>query len=261
MNVTPADVMSIFQMKYGAPDSLGPNPRRRFRYGYFSPDDYYEALVDKLVTPGCRWLDVGGGRDVFPNNLELSRRLAERCGWLTGVDPSPNIHENPYAREKVQAFIEEYRSPEPFDLLTMRMVAEHVTEPDAAVAAMARLLKPGGRLVIYTINKFSPVSAIAWVTPFWLHHPIKKFVWRTEAKDTFPVAYRMNTQWQLQRLARKHGLTEESFAHLDDCRTFFRFKWLNYVELTIWKVLRAVRLQYPENCLLGLYRKSEKPSG
>ena len=255
MLVQQADLLAVFRQKYGDPATTGVNPRRRFRFGYFSPDDYYEAVVEKLVTPGCRWLDVGGGRDVFPSNPTLAKQLAERCGHLVGVDPSANIHENPYVHERAQAMIEDYQATEPFDVLTLRMVAEHISKPQEAVATMAKLLKPGGKLVLYTINKFTPVSMAAWVIPFGLHHPIKKLIWKTEEQDTFPVAYKMNTRRALRELAAANGLTEESFAYLDDCRTFHRFKLLNYAELLSWKGLRTVGLTYPENCLLGVYRK------
>lgn len=256
MIVTPDQLLAVFRSKYGDPATAGPNPRRRFRIGYYSPDDYYEAVVERLVTPGCRWLDVGGGREIFPSNPSLSRELAERVAHLAAVDPSPNVHENPFAHEKLQAFIEAYTSAEPFDILTLRMVAEHIANPDEALASMARLIKPGGRVVIYTINKFAPVSIAAWAIPFWLHHPIKRILWRTEEKDTFPVTYKMNTRRTLRRLAVAHGLAEEEFAYLDDCRTFHRFRLMNYAELTAWKVLRTVGLWYPENCLLGVYRKT-----
>lgn len=256
MLVTLDDLRAVFRLKYGDPGTVGPGPARRLRFGYFTPDDYYETVVNRLVIPGCRWLDVGGGRDVFPSNPELARQLATRCGRLVGVDPSPNVHENPFVHERHESFIENFRSDEPFDLLTLRMVAEHITQPGDAMAAMARLLKPGGRVVIYTIHKFTPVSVVAWVVPFCLHHPIKRRVWHTEDKDTFPVAYRMNTRRDLRRLAAAHGLAEERFAYLDDCRTFHRFPALNTAELALWKALSAVGLRYPETCLLGVYRKS-----
>lgn len=254
MQITHTELSAVFRGKYGDP-LTGPVTQRCQRFGYFFPDEFYEAAVDRLVAPGCRWLDVGGGRDVFPNNEMLARRLAGRCGWLTCVDPSPNVHENGLARERVQSRIEDYVSAEPYDLLTLRMVAEHIDRPDEAVAAMARLLKPGGRLVVYTVNKFAPVAVATRVVPFRLHHPLKRLVWRTEEKDTFPVAYRMNSRAALRRLTAGHGLAEESFAYLDDCRTFHRFGWMNYLELSAWRILRRVGASYPETCLLGVYRR------
>lgn len=249
------DLVDVFRSRYGEPETAGPKPKLRFDFGYFSPDVYYEATVEKLVTPGCRWLDVGGGRDVFPFNPELTQRLAGRAGTLVGVDPSPNIHENPYVRERAQCLIEEYRADRPFDVITMRMVAEHVTDPAAAMASIERLLAPGGRLVIYTINKWTPIALAAWMIPFRLHHPIKKLFWFTQKQDTFPVAYRMNTRSALARITSAAGLNEESFRYLDDCRTFFRFDRLHRAELRLWHLFHRLGFTYPENCLLGVYAK------
>ena len=115
--------------------------------------------------------------------------------------------------------------------------------------------KPGGRVVVYTVNKLTPVAAAAWAVPFRFHHAVKSLIWRTEEKDTFPVAYRMNTRGDLRRVFGRHGFREAAFAFLDDCRTFARFRVLNHAELLARSALRAVGLRYPENCLLGVYER------
>ena len=74
-------------MKYGAPEQAGWGPRMRLRFGYFNPDDHYEAMVDRLVTPGSSWLDVGCGRKLIPSNVPLGEELSKRCGLLVGVGP------------------------------------------------------------------------------------------------------------------------------------------------------------------------------
>src|SRR6266496_978532 len=104
------------------------------------------------------------------------------------------------------------------------MVAEHIARPQPALASLARLTKPGGKVVVFTINRWSPVSIAAWTVPFKLHHAIKHFLWRTEEKDTFPVVYEMNTKGRLRQLFQGHGFREVFFAHLSDCRTSFRFR-------------------------------------
>jgi 2-polyprenyl-3-methyl-5-hydroxy-6-metoxy-1,4-benzoquinol methylase len=251
-----SDLHNVFRAKYGSPEECGPKPKRRLDFGYFSPDDYYEASVEKLITEGCRWLDVGGGRDVFPMNPELATTLSGRASILVGVDPSSNIHENPYCHEKHQALVEDFHTDRQFDVITLRMVAEHITNPQAAVAKMANLLAPNGKLVIYTINKWTPIALAAWLIPFKLHHPIKKLFWFTQKQDTFPVAYRMNTRTALQRVMTANGLSEDSFRYLDDCRTLFRFEKLHFAELRVWRMFKAMGWTYPENCLLGIYRKA-----
>jgi SAM-dependent methyltransferase len=254
---TEAELDEVFRLKHGAPESYGWMPRAWRRFHYFNPDDVYETLVAKLVTAGCAWMDVGCGRGVFPNNRPLARLLADRCGVLVGVDPDPNLDENPFVHRRVRGTIDRMAWDHPFDVVTLRMVAEHITEPESAVAALARLTRPGGRVVVYTVNRWSPAAIAARVVPFGLHHGIKRFLWGTEERDTFPVAYRMNTRRRLARLFGARGFREVHFAYLDDCRSFGHFRRLHHLELRLWTLLKAVGLRYPETCLLGVYQRQD----
>jgi SAM-dependent methyltransferase len=247
----------IFRLKYGDPATYGWGPRMRSRVRHFTPDDYYEALVDRLVAPGCAWIDVGCGRDIFPDNEPLAARLAARCQILVGVDPDNNLDENPYVQERAKTTIDRFRTTRTFDLVTLRMVAEHINDPDSAVASLARLTRLGGKVIIFTVNKWSPASLAAKIIPFRWHHAIKRLLWRSAEQDTFPVSYRMNTRKSLRRAFEARGFRETSFAYLDDCRTFGRFRVPHYLELSLWKLLRRFGLRYPENCLLGIYERED----
>jgi SAM-dependent methyltransferase len=230
--------------------------RRRERFHYFSPDDHYEALVRRLVTPDTRWLDVGGGSSPFPRKSALATELAQRCRLLVGVDPSPNTQTNSFVHERVQCPIEEYDSPQRFDLATLRMVAEHITDPPRVVAKLHDLLAPNGLAVVYTVSRWSPLSIAAALTPHRLHHPLKHLFWGGEEKDTFPVAYRMNTRRTLRRIFEAAGFAERLFLRLDDLALFSQINALNWIELLTWRMLRAVRVGYPESCLLGVYERT-----
>jgi hypothetical protein len=124
------------------------------------------------------------------------------------------------------------------------------------VANLARLTAPGGRVVVYTVNRWSPVAVVAALVPFRFHHAVKRAVWRTEERDTFPVVYKMNTRRDLRDWFGRGGFRERSFARLDDCRTFARFRPLHLGELAARRLLGAVGgLSYPESCLLGVYER------
>lgn len=245
----------VFRQKYGAPGRLGWGPLTRRRFGYFTPDDLYETILYELVEPSTDWLDVGCGRDIFPSNPVTAQMLADRCNRLTGLDPSPNVNENPLIHERFQGYLEDFRPNYQFDLITMRMVAEHITNPADTIANLARLCKSGARVVVYTVYRWSPIALISSCVPFALHHPIKRMLWRTDEKDTFPTAYKMNTRARLATLFRAADLEEEAFFYLDDCRTFARFKLLSVMELMACKSLRIFGLHYPEVCLAGVYRR------
>jgi 2-polyprenyl-3-methyl-5-hydroxy-6-metoxy-1,4-benzoquinol methylase len=249
------DLEDIFRLKYGNPDKLGWGPAMRRRFSYYNPDDYYEALLSKLVVEGCSWLDIGCGRILFPSNRPLARILADRCGILVGVDPDSTIAENPFVHERVCTSMENFSSERTFDLITMRMVAEHVQNPPQLVSSLARCTHPGSLVVIYTVNAWSPIPLITRLVPFALHHPVKRFLWHTEKKDTFPTAFHMNTRRCLRQLLGEGGFQEAFFAYLDDCRTLARFRPLLFAELVLHKAFQVLSLAYPENCLLGVYRR------
>jgi hypothetical protein len=135
------------------------------------------------------------------------------------------------------------------------MVAEHIADPNVAAHALSRACAGGGRVVIYTVYKWSPVTMISAALPLAWHYRLKRVLWRTEEKDTFPTVYRMNTREHLRRTLAASGFEEEHFAYLDDCRSFSRWKFTNVLELSAWKTLQKARLHYPEVCLLGVYRK------
>jgi SAM-dependent methyltransferase len=248
-------ILRLLALKHQDPLREGWAVRARYRHGYLLPDDVYTAVVERHVTPGTRWVDVGGGRNVFPFHRALAKVLAERCQLLVGVDPSDNLQANPYVHEKAQCTIEEYRTDHVFDLATLRMVAEHIPDPPKAIAALRRLLRPGGRVILYTVNRWSPVTILSGLTPFGLHHRLKEVFWGGDERDTFQTFYHMNTRKRLKDLFEEGGFEERLFAHLDDCGTFGQIPGLYHAELLACRLLRRIGLRYPENCLLGVYEK------
>jgi glycosyltransferase involved in cell wall biosynthesis len=256
---TPRELEDVFRLKYASNGQLGWGSLLRRRFGYFTPDDIYESLVARLVDGDSFWLDIGCGRNLFPDNPSLSRLLAERAKLLVGVDPDMTIEENPYVHKRVRGTLDQFCPDRKYTLLTMRMVAEHIEDPISALKALAELAAPGGRVVVYTVNRWAPIALASAITPFRFRVFLKRLLWRTEDKDSFPVTYRMNTRKTLARLFGDFGFREVHFAYLDDCRTFARFRLLHRFELGFWRLLRALGLRYPETCLLGTYERIGKP--
>lgn len=255
INDETARMFDLFEQSYGPPHPLAWGVHLRRRFGYFTPDQYYEETLDRLISPETHWLDVGGGADIFPQNPVLSDILARRCASLCVVDPSANIDRNPYAQERFRGMLEDLPGGARFNLATARMVVEHVEHPEAFVGKLGEIVLPGGRVVIYTVSRWSPITILSGATPMAVHHWAKHLLWRTKEEDTFPVQYRMNTRSSLDRLFARVGFRRVSFRRLDDCRTLARWKAGLTAELTLRAVLRTVGLGYPEACILGVYEK------
>lgn len=253
---SPEELKAIYDLKYTQEPTIGWGPKMRLGFNHFNPDDHYEALVAGIVQSATRWVDVGCGRDTFPSNRPLAAKLAKRCARMVGGDPDEvTLSENEFVHEKICAIMNDYRPDEQFDLVTLRMVAEHVEELRSLIDSISHCLESGGHAVIYTVNKYLPVPLLTPLTPHGLRHVIKKVLWNTEERDTFPTAYRMNTRQRLFDLFDAGGFDEVFFQKLDDCRTSQGVKPLAYAELWLRMACNAMSLSCPENCLLGVYRK------
>lgn len=254
--ISKRDLLANAALRYGDASDWGASIRHRIEVGYFSPAEHYETLVDKLVTPTTTWLDVGCGHELFPGNPALATGLAARCERLVGIDPDPSVRSNTWVHEQIQGPIEQYRPDEQFDLVTLRMVAEHIVDPKATAAALCRLVREGGRVVIFTPSKWAATSVAARLTPTKLHHLIKARIWNTEERDTFPVSYRMNTRRDLRQLMHEAGLREASCQRLPDASLFWRWRRVHRIELAVWSIAsRHVPSIHPDACLLGVYER------
>ena len=242
--------------KYGDKSVMGWSPKRRFEYGYFLAGDIYECFIDCLINKDTRWVDVGGGSSILPHNPDLSQELASRCHSLTSVDPSENVYENPYAHHKVCSLFEDMKVTEKYNLATFRMVAEHVEQPTDVLAKLNQCLDKNALVVIYTINKYSPIPVVTRLTPFSWHHRIKKIFWGGEAKNTFPVSYKMNSKNELDKFfVEENGYDRLLFQYLDDVSATIELNFLNRMEMTLWRFCKIVGINYMENNILAVYRK------
>ena len=116
------------------------------------------AYIDNAVRlAGKKVLDLGCGGGI------LSETMAAKGALVTGLDPSEKLIE--IARQHSQQtgvnveyvpgtaarFAEQY--PANFDVLTCMELLEHVPDVSALIAACANLLRPGGQLLLSTLNR------------------------------------------------------------------------------------------------------------
>lgn len=119
-------------------------------------DRLEKALIYRLAQPraGERALDVGSGTGHFCIDL------ASRGLDVVGIDPSP--HMLAIARQKSAAVVWRQGRGEAlsfdsdsFDLVLSVAALEFMRQPEVALREMYRLVRPGGRLVVATLNSES----------------------------------------------------------------------------------------------------------
>jgi 2-polyprenyl-6-hydroxyphenyl methylase/3-demethylubiquinone-9 3-methyltransferase len=169
--------------------------------------DYIEA---RAGLAGRQVLDVGCGGGL------LAEAMARRGGRVLGIDLAPEalavarLHalESGVAVEYRQVEVESLAGTMPagFDVVTCLEMLEHVPDPSAVVAALARLVRPGGHVIVSTINRNAKAFALAIVGA--------EYVMRLLPMGTHRYA-RLIRPSELSRWARAAGLELADLAGLE----------------------------------------------
>ena len=116
-----------------------------------------EFIATRTPLAGQRVLDVGCGGGL------LTESLARAGAEVTGIDLAPGMIEVARLHAAESGLALDYRvasaeelareSPGRFAVVTCMEMLEHVPDPAAMVATLARLLSPGGALFVSTLNR------------------------------------------------------------------------------------------------------------
>jgi 2-polyprenyl-6-hydroxyphenyl methylase/3-demethylubiquinone-9 3-methyltransferase len=161
-NADPAELAKFAALAQSWWDPKGPsrplhdlNPQRL---------QYVERAV---ALRGSEVLDVGCGGGI------LSEAMARAGARVLGIDLSQPVLDVAELHALEAKVAVEYRAvaaedlaqerPAAFDLVTCMEMLEHVPDPAAAVKALAALAKPGGNIIVSTLNRNPLAFAVAIV--------------------------------------------------------------------------------------------------
>jgi SAM-dependent methyltransferase len=201
---------------------------RELRRRFYSPAflgmfDRFQEAVNGAVPAGSVVLDAGCGRG---RTFLYRRRLPSVR--VVGLDLSPHARDNPNVDSQVRGTVETLPFPDAsFDAVLCTHVAEHLPHPEAAFGEMARVLRPGGRLLLLTPNRRHYVPLVARVLPLRLHVAVSRRRGLNQ-HDVFPTLYRANTPADLRRLVRGAGLCLERLQAFETEPEYLAFHPLAY---------------------------------
>lgn len=143
-----------------------------------------DFIARYVELKGQRVLDVGCGGGI------LSEAMQQQGAFVTGIDAGDSAinsarhhaESNHLAIEYQCVAIEDFEA-EAFDVITCMEMLEHVSDPALIIEHCARLLKPGGVLLLSTINRTWKAFAAAIVGAEYLlgllprqTHDYQKFI-------------------------------------------------------------------------------------
>jgi len=224
----------------------------------------YAQLLSKLVPAGAAWLDAGCGHQAFKiSSTRQEVQIVSRANLAVGCDLDRQALQT-HRSFRLRACCDLRRLPfasDAFDIVTLNYVAEHLEEACATFAELARILRPGGRLVVVTPHALGYFVRLSRLGRRLLPESlVRKFILLREFRspeDIFPTFYRANTREDLLRQMEGAGLTEESFQMLRDPAIFNFIAPLAALELLVVRLLELLGFRkLAEGTMIGVYRRS-----
>ena len=184
----------------------------------------FRERILPYIGPETRALDLGAGIGRIP---EMNfRGVAAR---VVGIDPDPRVVENPFLDEAQIGFGDSLPfESDGFDVVFSDNVAEHLEEPGVVFREVHRVLRPGGRFLFKTPNRWHYMPLIASATPTAFHQWFNRLRGRPEA-DTFPTRYRANSRKAVEKLARSTGFEIEAIERIEGRPEYMRISGLTYL--------------------------------
>jgi ubiquinone/menaquinone biosynthesis C-methylase UbiE len=205
-----------------------------------------------------RWLDVGCGRGVMPSWLAGRMSPPDLTGRIAvGLDRDRSaLAVQRHLTLRVAGDAHELPFEDgTFDLVSANMVLEHIEQPERLFAAVARVLRPGGRFLVHTPNARGYTTRLTKLIPRRLRPRLAFLLHGRPPEDMHPTYYRANEGSTLGRLAESAGLKLERLEFLQTSPQLLVFAPLMLVEMLVIRALAGKRLSRFRACLLVDLRK------
>lgn len=166
--------------------------------------EVYENYLRKHLNHNTLWLDLGCGNNA---DIEEKKNLVL---YAVGVDIFRS--DNPLSRPFIIADITSLPfKTDSIDLISLRSVIEHISDPKSLFTEIRRVLNPNGTVVLITTNIWSPIIFIPKILPYGLRKLIIKKLFNVYDEDIFPTYHKFNSYFKvIYRISKLH-LTKLEF--------------------------------------------------
>jgi ubiquinone/menaquinone biosynthesis C-methylase UbiE len=173
-----------------------------------SPEEEFEQRFRTLVNRNEWVLDAGCATGKFSSKRPTDTNHFK----LAGIDVLESVGQNGNVDFRICGNVNQLPfADDSFDVIYARWLVEHLEHPSLAFREFHRVLKPGGRLALFTTNLLHYYGAAAKLTPHWFHLWFNRKVRGFSEDDIFPAYYRANTRRRLNELLLNAGFNVSGF--------------------------------------------------
>lgn len=156
---------------------------RKFFYTNANDNTRVAWLSDKLsqIPSGLRILDAGAGELRFKPFCAHLNYVSQDFGQYEGMGDGKGLQTGVWDTKRIDIICDIVAIPEPdaaFDMILCTEVLEHIPDPTEALDEFARLLKPGGKLILTapfaSLVHFAPYHFCTGFSRYWYEHHLVK---------------------------------------------------------------------------------------
>lgn len=199
----------------------------RYRRGEWRTPIFRDlVLADIVKRKPAVVLDIGCGSG-FDGDPSISKSLADHSYRYIGIEPDESVARPNFVTEMHCSILESAAiQPASVDVAFAVMVLEHIQDPKHFMAAVSRVLKPGGVFWGFTIHSchwFSKISQIMGQLKLkngylnWRFGPIGSVA----RYENYPTFYRLNREEDFRRYARDFSHSEIYALERDDQALYY----------------------------------------